>query len=82
MLVLNEALARVRKSVNIRFLQVRYSLSEIVFIFLIEKANAKLLIPRLFNVLIQIAMTVDTAIIGVKILEQGQRLKVYGMSLD
>ena len=49
---------------------------------LTEKANAGLLIPRLSNILIQAAKTVDAAIVGVEILEHWQRLKVYGMPLE
>lgn len=48
----------------------------------IEKATSGLLIPRLSNVLIRAAKTVNAAIIGVEILEHWQRLKVHGMSLE
>lgn len=49
---------------------------------LTEKANAILLIPQLLNTLIRATKTVDLAILGVKILEHWQYLKVYGILLD
>ena len=82
MLILNKALAKAGKGVDIRFSQVRYSPSRAVSALLTEKANAGLLIPRLSNVLIRAAKTVDEAIMEVEILEHWQRLKVHGMSLD
>ena len=82
MLALNEALARAGEGIDIRFSRVRYSPSGAVSALLTEKANAGLLIPRLSNVLIRAAKTVDAAIIGVDILEHWQRLKIHGMSLD
>ncbi len=47
-----------------------------------EKATARLLTPRLSNVIIRAAKTVNAAIIGVEILEHWQRPKVHGMSLE
>ena len=82
MLVLNEALAKAGEGVDIRFSQVRYLPSGAVSALLTEKANAGLLIPRLSNVLIRAAKTVDEAIMGVEILEHWQRFKVHGMLLD
>ena len=82
MLVLNEALAKAGEGVDIRFSRVRYSPSGAVSALLTEKANAGLLVPRLSNTLIRAAKTVDAAIVGVKVLEHWQRLKVQGMSLD
>ena len=82
MLVLNEALARAGERVDIQFSRVRYSSSGAVSALLTEKANARLLILQLSNILIRAAKTVDAAIVGVEILEYWQRLKVHGMSLD
>ena len=82
MLVLNEALAKAGEGVDVRFSRVRYSPSGAVSALLTEKANARILIPRLSNVLIRAAKTVDEAIVGVEILEHWQHLKVHGMSLD
>lgn len=81
MLVLNEVLQKAGERVDTRFSRVRYTLSGAVSALLTEKANARL-IPRLSNALIRAAKTVDTAIVGVKILEHWQRLKVHGMLLD
>ena len=47
-----------------------------------EKTNAGSVIPRLSNLLIRAAKTVDQAIVGVEVLEHWQRLKVHGMSLE
>jgi len=82
MLALNEALARAGEGADIRFSRVRYSPSGEVSALLTEKANAGLLIPRLSNVLIRAAKTVNVAIVEVEILKHWQRLKVHGMSLD
>lgn len=65
-----------------RFSRVRYAPSGAISALLTEKANAGLLIPRLSNLLIRAAKTVDSAVIGVEILEHWQRLKVHGMSLE
>lgn len=82
MLVLNEALQKAGEGIDTRFSRVRYSPSGAVSALLTEKANAGLLIPRLSNVLIRAAKTVDAAIVGVEVLEHWQRLKVHGMSLE
>lgn len=81
-LILNEALARAGEGVDIRFLRVKYLSSGPVSALLTENVNARLLILRLSNVLIQAAKTIIVAIIGVEILEYWQCLKVYKMSLD
>ena len=80
MLALNGALQRVEEGLETRFCRVRYSPSGAVSALLTEKANAGSVIPRLSNVLIRAAKTVDAAIVGVEILEHWQRLKVHGMS--
>ena len=80
MLALNEALQKAGEET--RFCRVRYSPSGAISTLLTEKANAGLFIPRLSNVLIRAAKTVDQAIVGVEILEHWQRLKVHGMSLE
>ena len=82
MLVLNEALQKAGEGSDTRFSRIRYSPSAAVSALLTEKANAGLLIPRLSNVLIRAAKTVDAAIVGVEVLEHWQRLKVHGMSLE
>lgn len=82
MLVLNEALQKAGEGPDARFSRVRYAPSGAVSALLTEKANAGLLIPRLSNVLIREAKTIDSAIVGAEVLEHWQRLKVHGMSLD
>lgn len=81
-LVLNEALARAGKGVDIQFSQVKYLLSGEVSALLTKKANARLLISQLSNVFIWASKTVDAAMIEVEILEYWQYLKVHGMSLN
>ena len=49
---------------------------------LTEKADATMFLPQRSNLLIRAAKTVDDAVVGVEILEQWQRLKVHGMSLE
>lgn len=41
-----------------------------------------MLLPQRSNLLIRAANRVDNEVIGVEVLEQWQRLKVYGMSLE
>lgn len=82
MLVLNETLQKTGKKVNICFFQVRYVLSGVVFVLLIKKTNAGLLIPRLSNAFIQARKIIDTVIIRVKVLKYQQCLKIHGISLD
>lgn len=65
-----------------RFCRVRYSPSGAVSALLNEKADARSINPRLSNVLIRAAKTIDQAIVGVEISEHWQRLKVHGMSLE
>ena len=82
MLVLNKELQKAGEGLDTRFSRVRYSPSGAVSALLTEKANAGSIIPRLSNVLIRAAKTIDAAIVGVEILEHWQRLKVHGMSLE
>ena len=60
----------------------RYSPSRAISALLTKKANARLFIPRLSNVLIRAAKTVNLAIIRVEILDYWQCLKVHGISLE
>ncbi len=82
MLVLKEALQKAGEGFETRFSRMRYAPSGAVSALLTEKANAGLLIPQLSNVLIRVAKTLDTAIIGVEVLELWQQLNVHGMSLE
>lgn len=81
MLALNEALQKAGEGWDTRFSRVRYAPSGVIFA-LTEKANAGLLIPRLSNLLIRAAKTIDSAVVGVEILEHWQQLKVHGLSLE
>ena len=81
-LVLNEALQKAGEGSDTRFSQIRYEPSGGVSALFTENANARLLIPRLANVLIRAVKTVDAAIVEVEVLEHWQRIKVYGMSLE
>ena len=47
-----------------------------------EKADTGSIIPRMSNVLIRAAKTIDQAIVGVEVLEHWQRLKVHGIPLE
>lgn len=67
MLALNKALQRVREDLETWFCSVRYAPSGEISELPPEKANAGLIIPRLSNVLIWAAKTIDTAIIRVEI---------------
>lgn len=69
MLALNKALQRAGEGLKTHFCQVRYLPSRAVSALLTQKANAGLSIPRLSNVLIWAAKTVDAAVIEVEILE-------------
>ena len=80
MLVLNEALQKAGE--GSRFCRVRYSPSGAVSALLTENSDAGTIIPRLSNVLIRAAKSVDQAIIGVEVLEHWQRLKIHGMPLE
>ena len=82
MVALNEALQRAGEDLETWFCRVRYAPSGAISALLIKKANAGSILPRLSNVLIRAAKTVDAAVIGVEILEHWQRLKVHGMSLE
>ena len=82
MLALNEALQKAGEGLDTRFARVKYAPSGAISALLTEKANAGLLIPRLSNLLIRAAKTVDPAVVGVEILEHWQRLKVHGMPLE
>ena len=80
MLVLNEALQKAGEGT--RFSRVRYSPSGAVSALLNENSDAGTIIPRLSNMLIRAAKSVDQAIIGVEVLEHWQRLKIHGMPLE
>ena len=58
----------------------RFSLD--LLTLLTEKADAIILLSQRSNMLIRAAKRVDDAVVGVEILEQWQRLKVHGMSLE
>lgn len=82
MLALNEALQKAGKGLDTRFCRVRYAPSGAISALLTEKRNAGLLIPRLSNLLIRAAKTVDPTVVRVEVLEHWQRLKVHGMSQE
>ena len=82
MLALNEALQKGGVEPKIRFTRVRYAPSESISALLTEKADAAMLLPQRSNLLIRAAKSVDNALIGVKVLEQWQRLNVHGMLLE
>ena len=81
MLAFNKLLQKAGEELDTQFSQGRYAPSGAIFALLTKKADAELLIPRLSNLLIQAANTVDYAIVGVEVLKHWQRLKVHGMSL-
>ena len=81
-MALNEALQKIGVESKVWFSRVQYALSESISAFLIEKANIIMLHPQQSNLLIQAAKTVDDAVVGVEVLKQWQRLKVYGISLE
>lgn len=70
MLALNEALQKVGKESHIRFCRVKYAQSGAISALLTEKADAGLLIPRRANLLIRAAKSVDTAVVGIEVLEK------------
>ncbi len=82
MLVLKEALQKAGERFETRFSRMRYAPSVAISALLTEKADAGLLIPRLSNVLIRVAKTVDASIVGAEVLEHWQPLKIHGMSLE
>ena len=82
MLALNKALQKAGEGLDTRFIRVSYAPSGAISALLTEQANAGVLLPRLSNLLIRTAKTVDPAVVGVEILEHWQRLKVHGMSLE
>lgn len=51
-LALNEALQRVRKNLKIHFCRIKYLPFRVISALLTKKANARLLIFRLLNILI------------------------------
>lgn len=69
MLVLNEALQKAGETQEIRFCQVGYAPSGAISALLTEKSDAGLLIPRLSNLLIRAAKSVDPSLVGIEILE-------------
>ena len=66
---MNKVLQKAWKRSNTHFSQFKYTTSRKVSALFIEKANIRLLIFRLLNVLIEAAKIVDIVIIGVKGLE-------------
>lgn len=82
MLALNEVLQKAGKAIYTQFCQVRYFSSGAISAILTEKANARVLIPRLSNVFIQASKTVDPAVVRAEILQHWQCLKVHRMSLE
>ena len=82
MLALNEALQKIGEEPHVRFCRVKYAQSGAISALLTEKADAGVLIPRRANLLIRAAKSVDTAVIGIEVLENWQRLKVHGMPLE
>lgn len=82
MLALNEALQKAEVEAKVRFSRVRYAPSGSVSALLRENADATMLLPQRSNLLIRAAKAVDSAVVGVEILEQWQRLKVHGMPLE
>lgn len=69
MLALNEALQKIGKKPHIQFCQVKYAPSDAISDLLTEKAESGLLIIWRANLLIQAKRSVDTAIMGIKVLE-------------
>ena len=82
MLALNEALQKAGLESKVRFSRVRYAPSGSISALLTEKVDAAMLLPKQSNLLIRAAKAVDDAIVGVEVLEQWQRVKVHGMSLE
>ena len=60
----------------------QYASLESISALLTEKADAAMLLLQRANLLIRAAKTVDNAVIRAEVLEQWQRLKVHGMSLE
>ena len=69
MLALNEALQKAGEGLDTRFSRVRYAPSGAISALLTEKADAGSLIPRLSNLLIRAAKTVDCAVVGCKMVK-------------
>lgn len=69
MLALNEALQKAGEGPDTRFIRVKYAPSGAISALLTDQANAGALLPRLSNFLIRTAKTVDSAVVGVEILE-------------
>ena len=82
MLALNEALQKAGVKSKVRFSRVRYASSGSISVLLTEIADVVMLLPKQSNLLIRAAKAVDDAIVGVEVLEQWQRVKVHGMSLE
>ena len=82
MLAINEELQKAGKGLDTRFSRVRYAPSVAISALITKKTDAGSLIPRLSNLLIRAAKTVDSAVVGVEVLEHWQRLKIHGMSLE
>lgn len=81
MLTLNGVLEKVEESLKTRFWWVKYLLSRAVSAFFIKKSNTGSVIYQFSNILIQVAIIIDQAIIKVEILEHLHRLKMHRMSL-
>ena len=82
MLALNKAFHKVGKRLDMQFSKTRYAASGVISALLTKKADARLLILCLSNLLIRAAKTVDSTVVGIKVLEHWQRLKIFGISLD
>lgn len=82
MLTLNETLQQAGEETCIRFTWVWYAPFSAISVFLIKKADAKLLIPWQSNLLIWAIKTVSPTVMEIKILKHWQRLKVHRMPLQ
>lgn len=69
MLAPNEALQKAGEPISIYFIQVNYSQSGVISVFVLEKADVTKFLKMYTNVLIQVAKTVDRVVIGAGALE-------------
>lgn len=82
MLALNEAMQKIGEEPHVRFCRVKYAQFGAILALQTEIVDAGLLIPWRANVLIRTAKSVDTAVVGIEVIENWQRLKVHGMLLE
>ena len=80
--VLNEAIQKAKEGLDTQFSQLRYASLGAIFALLTKKANARLLISRLLNILIWAKQSVNMVVVGVKVLEYWKFLKLYRMSIE